>query len=96
MVIQTRQRHDSDFILFSRLQTEVNEIRESVRILKEKLRQEENSLVGLLKARAALQHDISVKENSLMIDSKYCLGMRNNMPMDPQLSPIFKMSFNSM
>lgn len=78
------------------LQTEVHEIRESVRILKEKLRQEENSLVGLLRAKAALQHDISVKENSLMIDSKYCLGMRNNMPMDPQLSPIFKMSYNSL
>lgn len=73
------------------LQREVAEIRESVRILKEKLRQAENALVRLLKTRAALEDDISVKENSLQIDSKYCLGMRKNMPMDPKVGPIFTM-----
>jgi len=74
------------------LQNEVNEIRESVRLLKEKLRQSENALVRLLKTRSALQHDISVKENSLQIDSKYCMGMRKNMPMDPKIGPIFNMA----
>ena len=32
-----------------------------------------------------------VKDNSLMIDSKYCMGMRKNMPMDPKVGPIFNM-----
>ena len=35
--------------------------------------------------------DWQVKENSLMIDSKYCMGMRKNMPMDPKVGPIFSM-----
>jgi len=73
------------------LQREVNEIRDSVRLLKDKLRQAENALVRLLKTKSTLQHDISVKENSLAIDSKYCMGMRKNMPMDPKVGPIFSM-----
>ena len=73
------------------LQTEVHEIRESVRMLKDKLRQAENALVRLLKTKSTLEHDISVKENSLQIDSKYCMGMRKNMPMDPKVGPIFNM-----
>ena len=74
-----------------RLQREVAEIRESVRVLKEKLRQAENALVRLLKTKRTLEHDISVKENSLNIDGKYCMGMRKNMPMDPKIGPIFNM-----
>ncbi len=62
----------------------MQEIKESIRVLKEKLRQAEEALVRLRKARAMLQHDIEVKENSLMIDSKYCMGMRKNMAMDPK------------
>ncbi len=74
-----------------RLQKEVGEIRESVRILKDKLRQAEQSLVRLLKTKSALDQDIAVKENSLQIDVKYCMGMRKNMPMDPKVGPIFNM-----
>lgn len=73
------------------LQREVNEIRDSVRMLKEKLRQAENALVRLLKAKTTLQQDISVKENSINIDAKGCMGMRKNMPMDPKVGPIFNM-----
>lgn len=73
------------------LQREVNEIRDSVRLLKEKLRQAENALVRLLKAKTTLQQDISVKENSISIDAKGCMGMRKNMPMDPKVGPIFSM-----
>ena len=69
----------------------MQEIRESVRLLKDKLRQAENALVRLLKTKSTLEHDISVKENSLQIDSKYCMGMRKNMPMDPKVGPIFSM-----
>ncbi|KAK2187322.1 hypothetical protein NP493_169g01020 [Ridgeia piscesae] len=73
------------------LQREVAEIRESVRLLKEKLRTAENSLVRLLKTKATLEVDIGVKENSLTIDGKYCMGMRKEMPMDPKVGPIFTM-----
>ena len=45
---------------FDRLQQEVHEIRESVRVLKEKLRVAENALVRLLKTKQTLEHDISV------------------------------------
>lgn len=73
------------------LQNEVAEIRQSVRMLKEKLRQAENALVRLLKTKATLEEDINVKDCSLSIDSKSCMGMRKNMPMDPKIGPIFNM-----
>ena len=76
---------------FVRLQKEVNEIRESVRVLKDKLRQAETALVRLVKTKRALESDIAVKENTLSIDSKYCMGMRKNMPMDPKVGSIYKM-----
>jgi len=73
------------------LQREVAEIRESVRLLKDRLKAGENALCRLLKTKATLEHDISVKENSIMIDSKYCMGQRKGMPMDPKVGPIFQM-----
>jgi len=73
------------------LQKEIAEIRESVRILKDKLRQAENAMARLRKTKSTLEHDISVKENSIMIDSKACMGMRKNMPMDPKVGPVFNM-----
>ncbi|XP_045174738.1 tektin-3-like isoform X1 [Mercenaria mercenaria] len=73
------------------LQREVSEIRESVRILKERLKASELSLARLMKTKATLEHDISVKENSLRIDSQYCMGMRKGFPMDPKVGPIFQM-----
>jgi len=73
------------------LQKEVYEIRESVRALKDRLKTAENALVRLLKTKATLEHDIGVKENSLAIDSKSCMGMRKHMPMDPKVGPIFQM-----
>ena len=71
------------------------EIRESVRILKENLRQAENALIRLLKTKRTLEHDISTKENSLSIDHKYCMGMRKNMPMDPKIGHIMDMPLTS-
>ncbi|XP_071104394.1 tektin-3-like isoform X3 [Haliotis cracherodii] len=73
------------------LQREVNEIRESVRILKERLKSSELSLARLMKTKATLEHDISVKDNSLRIDSQWCMGMRKGFPMDPKVGPIFQM-----
>lgn len=73
------------------LQREVSEIRESVRMLKERLKASELSLARLMKTKSTLEHDISVKENSLRIDSQYCMGMRKGFPMDPKVGPIFQM-----
>ncbi|KAL8591073.1 hypothetical protein ACOMHN_032638 [Nucella lapillus] len=73
------------------LQHEVNEIRESVRLLKERLRSSELSLARLMKTKSTLEHDISVKENSLRIDSAFCMGMRKGFPMDPKVGPVFQM-----
>ena len=78
------------FLCYS-LQREVTEIRESVRMLKERLKASELSLARLMKTKATLEHDISVKENSLRIDSQYCMGMRKGFPMDPKVGPIFQM-----
>lgn len=76
------------------LQKEINEIRESVRILKDRLKASEQSLARLVKTKAALEHDISVKENSLSIDNKMCMGMRKGFPMDPKVGPISTMPFH--
>ncbi|XP_060083434.1 tektin-3-like [Ylistrum balloti] len=73
------------------LQREIAEIRESVRILKERLKASELSLCRLMKTKATLEHDISVKENTLKIDTAYCMGMRKGFPMDPKVGPVFQM-----
>ncbi|XP_076450523.1 tektin-3-like isoform X1 [Babylonia areolata] len=73
------------------LQYEVAEIRESVRLLKERLKSSELSLARLMKTKATLEHDIGVKENSLRIDSAFCMGMRKGFPMDPKVGPVFQM-----
>ncbi|XP_041365465.1 tektin-3-like isoform X1 [Gigantopelta aegis] len=73
------------------LQREVNEIRESVRILKERLKSSELSLARLMKTKSTLEHDIAVKDNTIRIDSQWCMGMRKGFPMDPKVGPIFQM-----
>ena len=40
--------------------------------------------VDLLKAKSALEHDLSVKNNSLFIDREKCLGIRKTFPMAPK------------
>jgi len=70
----------------------VSEIRDSVRVLKEKLRQANLALNRMQKAYALLEHDISVKENSLAIDLKGCMGARKNMALDSRVAgPVFSM-----
>ncbi|PAA76863.1 hypothetical protein BOX15_Mlig023660g1 [Macrostomum lignano] len=73
------------------LQREVCEIRDSIRALKDKLRAAEAALSRLNKTKGLLESDIAVKENSIQIDAKYCLGMRKTFPMDPKVGPIFSM-----
>ena len=59
---------------------EVHEINESVDQLRMKLRQSENSLQQLLKAKLSLEHDLDIKNNSIMIDREQCLGLRLSPP----------------
>ncbi|ESN98160.1 hypothetical protein HELRODRAFT_187311 [Helobdella robusta] len=61
-----------------RLVGEVYEINESVDILRAKLRQSENALQHLLKTKLSLEHDLDIKNNSIVIDREKCLGIRRN------------------
>lgn len=74
-----------------RLQKEIDEIRESIRALKQKLQDAENALVRLLKTRAKLEEDIMTKDRSLEIDAKACISLRRNMSMDPKAAPMISM-----
>ena len=71
--------------LFPRLVEEVSEISETVESLQAKLRQAENSLQQLLRTKAALEQDLSIKNNSIFLDREKCLGMRKTFPMSPRV-----------
>jgi len=73
------------------LAREVHEIRESVRYLKDKLRASEIQMARLMKTKSQIENDISVKENSLALDSKACMGLRKTFPSDGNVGPIFNM-----
>lgn len=60
-------------------------------MLKERLKLSERALQKLLQVRGTLERDIAVKENSIQIDAKSCLGLRKTFPMDPKLGPIYNM-----
>nr|WLD15746.1 tektin 3/5A [Platynereis dumerilii] len=69
-----------------RLVTEVYEINDTVEALKAKLREAENALQHLLRTKASLEQDLSVKNNSLFIDREKCMGMRKTFPMSPRVA----------
>ncbi|XP_013387004.1 tektin-3-like [Lingula anatina] len=69
-----------------RLVEEVYEITETVEQLQAKLRQAENALQHLLRTKATLEQDLSVKNNSLFIDREKCMGMRKTFPMTPRIA----------
>ena len=70
---------------------EVCELKDSIRYLRDRLKQAECALSRLLKTKSALEAEIGNKENSLAIDAKACMGMRKAFPMDPSVGPIFTM-----
>ena len=75
---------------------EVHEIHDAIKMLERKLRCAEQAIARLEKAKETIQKDIKVKEHSLEVDSRDCVGMRKNMSVDPKVGPIFKMPmFNS-
>jgi len=60
----------------------VGELRNSVRYLKDKLRSSEIQMARLMKTKSQLETDINVKENSLAIDGRSCMGLRKTFPKD--------------
>lgn len=79
------ENNESILFSFYRLVEEVGEISETVESLQAKLRMAENSLQELLRTKASLEQDLSIKNNSLFIDREKCLGMRKTFPMSPRV-----------
>lgn len=87
--------HDSDGALpltcrslhFSslRLVSEVREIEDTIQKLQERLVEAETSLHHLVKTKVALEHDLSIKANSLFLDQEKCMSMRKSFPSMPRL-----------
>lgn len=76
---------DSLLCISLRLITEVREIEDSVQKLKERLMEAENTLQNLVKTKVILEHDLSVKANSLFLDQEKCMSMRKSFPSTPRL-----------
>ncbi|KAI8501191.1 regulation of brood size [Branchiostoma belcheri] len=68
-----------------RLVSEVGQIAETIETLHFRLRQAEDTLQALVHTKDALEHDLSVKANSLFIDQEKCMGMRRTFPTTPRL-----------
>jgi len=49
--------------------------------LRTKLREMENVLQHLLRTKMSLEHDLTVKNNSIYVDRETCLGKRKNFPL---------------
>ena len=68
-----------------RLVDEVGMIDNTIRMLKTRLREEEDTLQGLVHTRAVLENDLLVKTNTLFIDQDKCMGMRRTYTAAPRL-----------
>lgn len=69
----------------SSLVSEVLEIEETVYKLRERLLEAENTLQTLLKTKVTLEHDLSIKANSLFLDQEKCMSLRKSFPSMPRL-----------
>ncbi|KAM4673798.1 tektin-3 [Amazona ochrocephala] len=67
------------------LVNEVYELDEAIQNLHQRLRDAEDTLQTLVRAKSALEHDLAVKANSLFIDQEKCMGMRKTFPITPRL-----------
>ncbi|NXG76980.1 TEKT3 protein, partial [Baryphthengus martii] len=63
-----------------RLVNEVHEIDETIQTLQQRLRDAEDVLQMLVHAKSVLEHDLSVKANTLFLDQEKCMGMRKTFP----------------
>uniref|UniRef100_A0A8B9BIQ4 Tektin n=1 Tax=Anser brachyrhynchus TaxID=132585 RepID=A0A8B9BIQ4_9AVES len=68
-----------------RLVNEVHELDETIQSLQQRLRDAEDTLQTLVRAKAVLEHDLAVKANSLFIDQEKCMGMRKSFPCTARL-----------
>ncbi|XP_056325777.1 tektin-3 [Danio aesculapii] len=68
-----------------RLITEVREIEDTIHKLRERLMEAENTLQTLVKTKITLEHDLSIKANSLFLDQEKCMSMRKSFPSTPRL-----------
>uniref|UniRef100_A0A8D0GE65 Tektin n=1 Tax=Sphenodon punctatus TaxID=8508 RepID=A0A8D0GE65_SPHPU len=68
-----------------KLVNEVFTIDDTLQTLKLRLREAQDTLQLLVLNKARLEHDLSVKANSLFIDKEKCMGMRKTFPSTPRL-----------
>ncbi|XP_042658633.1 tektin-3 [Tyto alba] len=68
-----------------RLIDEVYELDEMIQSLQQRLRDAEDTLQVLVRAKSVLEHDLAVKANSLFIDQEKCMGMRKTFPSTARL-----------
>ncbi|CAL8310068.1 unnamed protein product [Boreogadus saida] len=68
-----------------RLVGEVREIEDTIHKLRDRLMEAESTLHTLVKTKVTLEHDLSVKANSLFLDQDKCMGMRKTFPSTPRL-----------
>ncbi|XP_078135269.1 tektin-3 isoform X1 [Sander vitreus] len=68
-----------------RLVSEVREIEDTMFKLQERLMEAENTLQTLVKTKVTLEHDLSIKANSLFLDQEKCMSMRKTFPSMPRL-----------
>ncbi|KAM9296143.1 tektin-3 [Gastrophryne carolinensis] len=68
-----------------RLVHEVQAIDDTIQVLQQRLREAEDTLQMLVHTKANLEHDLSIKANSLFIDQEKCMGMRKSFPSTPRL-----------
>ncbi|XP_051926695.1 tektin-3 isoform X2 [Hippocampus zosterae] len=69
-----------------RLVEEIREIEDTIRKLQERLLDAESSLQSLLRTKVTLEHDLSIKANSLFLDQEKCMSIRKTFPSVPRLT----------
>ncbi|XP_008853906.1 tektin-3 [Nannospalax galili] len=63
-----------------RLVNEVYEVDDTIQTLQQRLRDAEDTLQSLVHTKAALEHSLAVKANTLYIDQEKCMSMRKSFP----------------
>ncbi|KAF3853844.1 hypothetical protein F7725_014532 [Dissostichus mawsoni] len=61
----------------------VREIEDTIHRLQERLMEAENTLQTLVKTKVTLEHDLSIKANSIFLDQEKCMSMRKSFPACP-------------
>jgi tektin-3 len=59
---------------------EIEDLKAMIQDMKNKLSQEENAIQHLLRTKGTLEHDLSIKNNTMHIDADRCLGNRRTYP----------------